>query len=108
SGASASASASKAILIAEARAQTARPEELTAAPVESNSIVVLSAAGEVARLPLPETDSSEVQAKPQVAPKAQAVRTQGRRVASPASSLGPENSQLHAEVSKVKQELPAP
>jgi hypothetical protein len=113
SDASSSASASKAILRAEASAQAVKAEEQTVARVESKSIVVLSAAGEVARLPQPETNRSEVQAKPQEATKAQLARTQSTRVVSPASSPAPQNSQLHAEVSqavvsRITQEQPAP
>jgi hypothetical protein len=105
SSAEPSASASRAILMAEARVRAEEPKEQTAAPAQNTPIVVMAAAGVVAQFPQPEMQESKTQQTPQAASKAQARKTQSRRVATAVSDLGLQNQQLRPETSKPGQEL---
>ena len=105
SNATPSASASNAILSAQAIVRAEKPAEQSATPVENKPIMVISAAGVVDQIPQPEQKNSETKQEPLAAPKAAASTIQNRRIVPAVSALGHENSQLQSEVSKPRQQL---
>ncbi len=102
-----SASASKAILSAEAAARTAKPELQAAAPVAHGALVVSSVEGIVAVVPQPEVAVSKAQDQPQVAPKRETASARTRHVVKATSVTGPVKQQTRSEVAQVRPE-PAP
>ncbi len=103
-----SASASKAILSAEAGIRTARPEPQFTAAAESRALVVSSVEGVLAVIPQPEIAASIVQEKPQAAPKRETGSAPSRHIVRtvPASALKKE--QVRSEVAKLGPQPAAP
>jgi hypothetical protein len=105
SNAEPSASASTAILRAEAGVRAAEPEEQSIAADQNKPIMVLAAAGVVAQFPQPAILNPATQERLQAAPKAEARKAQDRRGATAARGLGLKNQQTQPGISKPSQEL---
>lgn len=106
SNAEQSASASKAILRAEARVQTKAPVVEVAATVQNQSITILSAAGVVAQVPQPEISKVGVPETSQAASKVETGRIETRRVETAVADLRPAHEKLPQESPKSGLELP--
>ena len=106
SDATPSASASKAILSAEAGLLRAgKPEKKSATPTEDGTVVISSAAGVVDTIQLPPMRTSGAQERPQAAPKPKANKTQRTRTATAVSRLRPDIPQIQREAPSPKPQL---
>jgi hypothetical protein len=106
SNAQQSASASKAILRAEARVQTKATAVEVAATVQNQSITIFSAAGVVAQVPQPEILKVGAPEKLQVPSKVETGRTETRRVESAVADLRRAHEKSPQETSKSGLDLP--
>jgi hypothetical protein len=105
SNAEPSASASKAILMAETRVRAEEPKEQAIAPAQNAPIMVVAAAGVVAQFPQPEVQKAETLEGPQAPVQAATGRVHKGRVAKAASVQALENQQVLSETSEPAQEL---
>lgn len=97
-------SASKAILLAEARVRSHQLEQQPVAPGQASPILVSAAAGVVAAFPQPDNQKSETQVVPQAAPRAEAGGTPARRSAPVASDPGRQDQQFQTGSLEAKRE----
>ena len=107
SDAAPSASASNAILRAEAKGGTTAVKEQTSAVTAGQPITILSAAGVVAEIPLAEMHTTATQELPQAAPPVVAARVRIKQAERAVSSLKPEDPKVQPETFQPVPELPA-